>query len=136
MRYLPAAMGNLETIGTPVLFAGYGVTETGEIGTKLWVDGSLSDVTATGLQDYVPTKSSLYMPAGTTSGRISIAVHGDAIDEGISESFSLNILEAFNAGIADNTGEGGMYSVERAEARQLLTEAGKAPGTSRLVTDW
>ncbi len=48
---LPASMANLETVGTPVIFAGYGLTEDGDIGTKLWVGGELSDVTSTGLRN-------------------------------------------------------------------------------------
>ena len=51
MAHLPTNFANREAVGTPVIFAGYGSTETGTIGKKLVVGGSLSDVTTTGLRN-------------------------------------------------------------------------------------
>jgi hypothetical protein len=51
ISWLPATMSSLEVVGTPVVFAGYGRTETGDLGTKLWVDGEIAEITSTGLKN-------------------------------------------------------------------------------------
>lgn len=49
--WLPSGMANLEVVDTPVIFAGFGRTEYGSIGTKLFVDGSISAVETTQLRN-------------------------------------------------------------------------------------
>ena len=75
-------------------------------GQNVVVNYAVANGTATTPQDYRHTPQSLTIMAGATSGTISVAVQGDALDEPDSETFFVNLTSATNATIADNQGIG------------------------------
>ena len=56
--------------------------------------------------DFVATTGSITIPAGGTSTSVTVVVRGDALDEGVSESFTVELSNPGNATIADGTGTG------------------------------
>ena len=60
---------------------------------------------ATAPADYTATSGSLTFAAGQTTKTVSVAVHGDLLDE-IDETFNLNLSVPGNATIADGSGLG------------------------------
>ena len=69
------------------------------------VDYATADNTAAAGSDYVSTSGSLTFAAGTTTQAISVTVNGDAVYES-SETFNVNLSNAFGATISDSQGIG------------------------------
>ncbi len=61
--------------------------------------------TATAISDYAPVQNTLTIPAGATTGTITVNVRHDAIDE-LTETFFVNLGNATNALIKDAQGKG------------------------------
>jgi uncharacterized repeat protein (TIGR02543 family) len=70
------------------------------------VDYQTADGTATSPEDYAANSGTLTFASGTTSQTITVAINGDATDEGQDETFVVNLSNAGNAAITDGQGQG------------------------------
>jgi hypothetical protein len=73
--------------------------------TDVSVSYSTLDGTATSFSDYNPTTGTLVIPAGQTTGTISVPINGDA-DPEADETFSLSLSNPLNATIGTATATG------------------------------
>lgn len=86
------------------------VTLSAASGKDVWVDYSTSNGTAkTSDNDYVATSGSLYFAPGVTTRTISVVIKGDKRKEQ-SESFNLNLFNAYDAVFADAIGVGNILN--------------------------
>ena len=74
-------------------------------GQAIMVDYAIVAGTATANSDYLPHSGKLYLPAGTTSRAISVAILGDSSNEA-NETFSVVLSNPSGATILDGTGIG------------------------------
>jgi hypothetical protein len=82
------------------------VTLSAASGQTVTVDWATADGTATAPADYTADSDQLTFTAGDTEETITVAVQGDLLDEGVSETFNVNLSGASSATISDATGEG------------------------------
>jgi len=69
------------------------------------VDYATSNGTAEAGTDYSSTNGTLTIPAGQTTGTVTVIYHGDTIYEGATESFFVVLGNPTNAGLTDGFGE-------------------------------
>ena len=74
-------------------------------GFPVTVDYATAAGSATSGTDFTATSSTLTIPAGSTSGTITVAVKGDTLTEG-NETYVVNLSNASGAAIADSQGAG------------------------------
>ncbi len=90
--------------------------------------------TATAGSDYQAASGTLTIPAGQTTGTITILVNGDRLDEA-DETFSVNLSSPTNATIADGTGVGTIVDDEpRVSISDKTVTEGNTGGTSATFT--
>ena len=89
--------------GTTTIY--FGVTLDLASSTNVTVFYATSNGTAEADGDYLGTNGSIMIPAGIQTGTIAVAVVGDVLDEGVSESFFVNV-DATNAFVADAQARG------------------------------
>jgi uncharacterized repeat protein (TIGR01451 family) len=93
------------------------------------VQYATADGSATAGSDYTAASGTLTIPAGSTSGFISIAVKGDTLLEP-DETFEVNLSNATNAAIGDAQGGGTIQNDDVASADLAITKTAP-PGTYR-----
>jgi hypothetical protein len=89
-----------------------------------------ADGTATAGSDYQAASGTLIIPAGQTSGTITVLVNGDRLGEA-NETFFVNLSGATNATISDGKGVG---TILDDEPRIRISNLAKAEGTSGQTT--
>jgi hypothetical protein len=70
------------------------------------VEFTTVDGTAVAGSDYEATSGTLTFTPGQTSQTIPVTIYGDLVDEGASESFTLQLSNATNANLSDDTAAG------------------------------
>jgi urease beta subunit len=81
------------------------VTRLGPTGQVVSLNYATADGSATSANDYTAASGTLTIPAGQTSGTITVLVNGDRVGEP-NETFFVNLSSATNAVIADGQGIG------------------------------
>jgi hypothetical protein len=99
LQFGAAAYSVGEGIGTFTIT----VTRTGGTQGQVTVDYATADGTATAGNDYQAGSGTLTIPAGSTSGTITVLVNGDTMDE-LDETFLVKLFNSFNASIANGQG--------------------------------
>ena len=89
-----------------------------------------ADGTATASSDYQAASGTLIIPAGQTTGTITVLVNGDRVGEA-NETFFVNLSGATNATIADGQGLG---TILDDEPRIRISDFAKAEGTRGQTT--
>jgi large repetitive protein len=98
------------------------------------VNYATADGTATAGSDYQAASGTLTIPAGQTSGTITVWVNGDRLAEA-SETFAVNLSAPTNATIADGTGVGTIVDDEpRISIGDTPVTEGNAGSTSATFT--
>ena len=100
------------------------------IGQAVAVNYATADGSATSANDYTADSGTLTIPAGQTSGTITVLVNGDRLPEA-NEAFFVNLSGATNATIADATGVGAIVDNE---PRISISDVSKAEGKNRKTT--
>ncbi len=92
------------TLGTTIL--NFNASLSSAIANAVTVDFTTSDGTALSASDYTATTATLTIPAGNTTGTISVSIGADATQFEASETFTLSLSNAVNAvlGVAVATG--------------------------------
>ena len=90
------------------------------------VSYATEDIFATAGSDYVAKTGTLTIPAGQTSGTITVAVIGDRIVESTTEEFAVQLTSATNATIANARGTGRILDDE---PRINIGNVSKSEGT-------
>src|SRR5205085_132498 len=85
---------------------------------------------ATSANDYTAASGTLTIPAGQTSGTITVLVNGDRLGEP-NETFFVNLSSATNATIADGQGIG---TILDDEPRISISDVTRAEGKNRTTT--
>ena len=85
--------------------AEFTVTLSAVSGREVSVNYTTVEGTATSGEDFTTTSGTLVIPAGQTSGKISVPIINDARDEE-SETFSVSLSNASNATLGDSSGAG------------------------------
>ena len=85
------------------------------------VDYALADGTAEAGSDYTAISDTLTFNPGETEQTISVDVLGDVVDEGASETFSVQLSDPVNANIANGTATG---TITDDDFAQLRAQAG------------
>src|SRR5262249_7258399 len=94
------------------------------------VNYATADGTATAGSDYQATSGTLTIPAGQTSGTITVWVNGDRLAEA-NETFTVNLSAPTNATITDGTGVGTIADDEpRISIGDTTVTEGNTGGTS------
>ncbi len=81
--------------------AAFAVTLSPAAGSSVTVDYATADGTATAGSDYTAAGGTLTFNAGETTKTISVTVAGDAVDEGSSETFTVDLSNPSGATLAD-----------------------------------
>ncbi len=84
------------------------------------VDYTTNDGTAVAGSDYTAVSNTLTFQPGETGKTIAVQVTGDNVDEGGSESFTVDLSNAANAAIADSQGSGVITDDETARLSQTF----------------
>ena len=112
---------------TPMSFT---VTLSAAYDVATSVNYATADGSATSANDYTADSGTLTIPAGQTSGTITVLVNGDRLPEA-NEAFFVNLSGATNAIIADATGVGAIVDNE---PRISISDVSKAEGKNRKTT--
>jgi hypothetical protein len=97
------------------------------------VDYTTTDGTAVAGSDYTAVSGTLTFTVGETSKTITVTVNGDQIDEGDSETFTVDLSAATNASLADGQGLGTILDDDSAnvyitgDPQIIEGDAGTAP---------
>ena len=107
------------------------VTLSAVSGLPVSVSYATSNGTAVAGSDFVSTSGTLVIPAGQTTGTITVSLFNDTIFEA-TESFNLDLSAALNATIADNQGVATIIDNDKVQA------GGNVTGTedTALVLTW
>jgi Calx-beta domain len=97
------------------------------------VSFATADGFATAGSDYQATSGTLTIPAGQTSGTISVLVYGDRLAEP-EEAFAVNLSNPVNAGIADSQGVGIILDDEPRISISDVTKLEGKKGQTTLCT--
>jgi hypothetical protein len=135
---------------TATLSIGNGSVTEGDVGTAdmvfmvtlsaaseqtVMVDWATANGTATAPDDYTADSDQLTFTAGDTEETITVAVQGDLLDEGASETFNVNLSGESGATISDATGVGTITDDDSAPSVTLsadvstLAEGSDSPAT-------
>jgi hypothetical protein len=87
------------------------------------VDWATANGTATAPADYTADSDQLTFVPGDTQEMITVAVQGDLLDEGASETFNVNLSNPVNATISDGTGVGTITDDDSAPSVTLSASA-------------
>ncbi len=113
------------------------VTQSAISGLTTTVDFTTADGLATSPADYGAVSGSATIPAGATTGTITVAVSGDSTVEP-DETFLVNLSNAVNATIADGQATGTILNDDGAVVINLgdatVTEGGTATLTATLTS--
>lgn len=77
--------------------------------------------TATAGDDFVSTNGQLVFAPGETTQQIAVTIYGDTIDEGVAETFTMQLSAPANAVLADGEGVG---TIQDDDTAIILAEAG------------
>src|SRR5215831_3100330 len=91
-----------------------------------------ADGTATAGSDYQAASGTLTIPAGQTSGAITVLVNGDRLPEP-NETFAVNLSSPTNATIADGQGVG---TIVDDEPRISISDVSKKEGKKNQTTQF
>jgi hypothetical protein len=114
--------GSTSATFTVTLSAAYDVNVT--------VNYATANGSATAGSDYQAASGTLTIPAGQTSGTITVLVNGDRLAEA-NEAFAVNLSNAVNAGIADGQGVG---TIVDDEPRISISDVTKLEGKRGQTT--
>ena len=103
--------------GTTVIH--FPVSLTGTSDVDALVDFATADVTATAGADYVAGSDTLTIPAGATTGTVSVIVKGDVVYEG-SETLSLTLSNPIGATVGDALAQGTIANDDKAPTTLTL----------------
>jgi uncharacterized protein YjdB len=105
------------------------ITLSAASGREVRVDYATADGTATSPADYQTTSGTLIFAPSETTKTVTVAIKGDTIDEP-DETFSVNLLNAVNATIADNQGVGTITDDD--PASPIVTRIEVSPATATI----
>ena len=88
--------------------------------------------TATAGSDYTATSGTLTIPAGSTTGTITVAVGGDTLAEG-NETFFVNLGNPTNSTIADGQGQGTIINDDAPPPTLSINDVSVTEGNSGTV---
>ncbi len=112
------------------------VSITGTSAGTVSVDYFTSDNTATlAGSDYITTSNTLTWNSGdTTDKTFTVTVNGDTIDEGVSESFYVNLINPTNATIATGQGQATVTIIDNDTATLAIGSATRLEGNTGTST--
>jgi hypothetical protein len=87
---------------------------------QVTVNYATANGTATAPGDYTTNSGTLTFPAGVTQQQVTVVVNGDNLDEGASETFTVDLSGATNATIADAQGIGTITDDDNAPSVTLF----------------
>nr|WP_290668762.1 Calx-beta domain-containing protein [Ardenticatena sp.] len=93
--------GNTGT--TPMVFA---VTLSPSSASTVTVEYATSDGTATSSEDYIAISGQVVFAPGETLKPITVTMNGDVVDEGVSETFLVQLRAPVNASLVDSEATG------------------------------
>src|SRR5262249_2895899 len=106
------------------------VTRSGPSGQAVTIDYATADGTATSAGDYTAASGTLTIPAGQTTGTITVLVKGDRLPEA-NETFFVNLSGPTNAVIADGQG---VDTIVDDEPRINISDVTKKEGKKNQTT--
>ena len=112
--------------------ASFTVTLSAASGQPVTVTYATANGTAAAGGDYRATSGTLTIPAGQTTGTITVLVNGDRLPEA-NETFSVNLSGATNAVIADGQGAG---TIVDDEPRISISDVSKKEGKKGQTTSF
>ena len=113
------------------------VTLAGSNGSTVTVDYQVAAGTATEGDDYAANSGTLTFSGATTTQTITVAVNGDANDEGQDETFFVNLSNANNAAITDAQGQGTIVNDDAPVPPAAPTNlVAKTTGTATVDLTW
>lgn len=102
-------------------------------GRTVTADYTTADVTASAASDYTATAGTLTFASGETSRTIDVTIAGDGAPEG-DETFTIDLSNATNAGLADGQGTGTVLEDDSAVAASVAdVSAVEGSGTLSFV---
>jgi chitinase len=113
--------------------ATFTVTLSAAYDAPVTVNYATADGSATVGSDYQATSGTLTIPAGQTSGTITVLVNGDRLAE-VNETFVVNLSGPTNAGIADGQGVGTIVDDEPRISISDVTKKEGRRGQTTLFT--
>jgi hypothetical protein len=126
----PASRSEGNTGHTPLTFT---VTLSSPCDAPVTVDWTTADGTATASTDYQAASGTLIIPAGQTTGTITVPISGDRLAEP-NETFLVNLTGATNATISDGQSVGTIVDDEPRISISDVTKAEGRKGKTTLFT--
>jgi MFS family permease len=102
------------------------------VASNVTVSFATADGTAVAGTDYMATNGTLTFAPGRTAAEVPVQVNGDWVDEGMSETFSLNLSDAVNAAIGNAQAKANI--IDNDGVRDLsIADAGVQEGTQGIT---